>query len=275
MANPKVSVVIPCFNQGAYLEEAIDSVLASDYGDYEIIVVDDGSADPATRQLVENLEKPRTRVLLGLNRGVAAARNTGIMQASGEYILPLDADDKISKAYIGKGVKVLDTDPCIGIVYCRARKFGVEKGPWRLPEYSFPQMLASNLIFCSSFFRKTDWEKVGGFKPELIHGKEDWEFWLSLLELGVEVYRIQEVHFYYRVQAVSRDITSNEADHRRETLQLIYDLHQALFDEHLPGPLELYQENLRLKHLIGRFDYRWSQKLFSPVFFLKKMFKIP
>ena len=92
---PKVSVIIPCYNQGACLEEAVDSVLAQTFQDFEILVVNDGSTDEATIRMLGKYERPKTRVIHTDNQGLAMARNNGIREARGAYILPLDADDKI------------------------------------------------------------------------------------------------------------------------------------------------------------------------------------
>lgn len=274
MTNSKVSVIIPCYNHGEYIEEAIDSVLSSTYNNYEIIVINDGSTDLYTKEVLQTLNKPHTIVIHGPNRGLAHSRNMGIEKATGEYILPLDADDMISKEYMGKAVRILER-PDIGIVYAKAKMFGNEKGRWRLPPYSFEQMLASNVIFCTAFFRKKDWQKVGGYKSDIPFGKEDWEFWLSLLEVGLKVYQLPEVHFYYRRKAVSMDVLANEEGKQELINEFIYKTHKNLYDEHLANPLQLYQENMYLKHLHNRIDYRFTRILFSPVYFLKRLLRIP
>lgn len=215
MEDFKVSVIIPCYNHGKYLEEAIDSVLRSTYDNYEIIVINDGSTDYLTRQVLETLDKPHTTVVHSNNKGVAYSRNIGIENATGEFILPLDADDKISERYMEKAMEVFKTMPGMGIVYSKACLFGEKRGRWRLPPYSLEQVLASNIIFCSAFYRKKDWAKVNGYKPEIPFGKEDWEFWLSLLEAGLKVYQIPQVHFYYRIKRGSRDVISNEEAQKR------------------------------------------------------------
>ena len=198
-----VSIIIPCFNQGQYLAESIGSVLASDHHELEVIVVDDGSTDPATIALLDQLDYPQTRLIRQENRGLAGARNRGIAEAQGSYILPLDADDRIAPHYISQAVAALEKDLRLGIVYCRAEKFGAEQGPWQLPPFSRWRMGLGNVIFCSAVFRKADWQQVGGYAPDLRQGWEDWDFWLSLLELGRTVHRLDLVGFYYRKQAVS------------------------------------------------------------------------
>lgn len=203
MSRPLVSVVIPCYNQGPFLAESIGSVLASGYAECEILVVDDGSTDPETCQILAALDYPRTRLIRRPNGGLAAARNSGIAEAKGRYILPLDADDRIGPAYLAQSVQAFEADACLGIVYCRAEKFGAETGVWRLPRFSRWRMRLGNLIFCSALYRKADWETVGGYDGELRRGWEDWDFWLSLLELGRTVRCLELTGFYYRKNPAS------------------------------------------------------------------------
>ena len=117
---PKVSVIIPCYNLGEYIDEAVESVINQTYQDLEIIIVNDGSTDELTNHLLSGYTRPKTRVLITPHQGVAAARNTGIKESQGEYILPLDADDKIGIGYVDEAVKILDSDSSVGIVYCDA-----------------------------------------------------------------------------------------------------------------------------------------------------------
>ena len=124
----RVSIIITCHNLGAYLQEAVDSALAQNYSDFEVLVVDDGSTDPATVALLDRLvADPRLRVFRNPNQGVAFARNFGIDNAAGEYILPLDADDRILPDYIARAVEVLDAHPEVGFVSCHYRTFGLRE----------------------------------------------------------------------------------------------------------------------------------------------------
>jgi glycosyltransferase involved in cell wall biosynthesis len=193
---PTVSVVMPCYNQGKYLDEAVQSVLRQTYQDFEIFVVDDGSTDPETIRILDNYGRPKTKLIRTSNQGLSAARNTGIKACSGKYILPLDADDKISSTYLEKAVRVLEENENVGIVYCKAELFGEVSGAWELPAYRFPDILLGNQIFCSAFFRRADWVTVNGYNP--VYAWEDFDFWLSLIELGREVFCIPEALFFYR-----------------------------------------------------------------------------
>jgi glycosyltransferase involved in cell wall biosynthesis len=256
---PKVSVIIPCYNQGAYLDEAVNSVLHQTWRDFEIIVINDGSDDGETRRLLAAYDRPRTRVIHTENMGLAGARNTGIAAATGEYILPLDADDRIGTEYLEKAVAVLDRRPEIGIVYCRAEKFGAQRGSWDSPEFSLRGMLLGNLIFCSALFRREDWQRTGGYDPGMAVGWEDWDFWLSLLELNREVYRIPEVLFFYRVKEVSM-ARSMDASKKTDMHLRVMRRHPAFFIESVRPLLFLYYR------LTGSIPYRMLKRLRVPLF---------
>ncbi|MDM8553171.1 glycosyltransferase [Desulfococcaceae bacterium HSG7] len=229
---PKVSVIIPCYNQGHYVDEAVDSVLEQTYNDFEIIIVNDGSTDKFTADLLNSYQKPETKVIHKTNQGLASARNNGIKAAQGEYILPLDADDKIGKEYLAEAVKVLDNNPGIGIVYCNAEVLGKAGKKWALPEYSLEEMLIDNIIFCSSFFRRKDWEEIGGYDPEMKYGWEDYDFWLALIEKGLLVYKIPLVLFFYRTVAESM-VRSKAKQQKIETFVKIYHKHPKLFQKNI------------------------------------------
>ncbi|MBU1565608.1 MAG: glycosyltransferase [Proteobacteria bacterium] len=232
MTMPKVSVVIPCYNQGQFIDDAVDSVLAQSFTDFEIIVINDGSTDGLTNRLLHNYTKDKTRVIVTANMGLAAARNNGIAVAAGKYILPLDADDRIESTYLEKAVAILDADTEVGIVYCNARLFGAVETEWILPEYSLEKMLLDNLIFCSAFFRKDDWQEAGGYDPGMVNGWEDYEFWLGLIERGRKVVRIQDILFYYRVASDSM-VRSKEKWQKVAMFRRIYERHQQLFSENI------------------------------------------
>ena len=202
----KISVIIPCYNQYKYLLDAVKSVVSSTYKNLEIIVVNDGSTEK-TAQEFQDMLKPFDNVILinQENSGVCAARNNGIIKATGEYILPLDADDRIANTYIEKAVSILEQNPDIGIVYCEAEFFGTgQNKKWDLKPATLSNMLIQNRIFPSGIYRKSKFLEVGGYKKEMELGCEDWDFWLSIIETGAKVYQIPEVLFYYRKQQNER-----------------------------------------------------------------------
>ncbi|MCI5168333.1 MAG: hypothetical protein D3903_20135 [Candidatus Electrothrix sp. GM3_4] len=105
-------------------------------------------------------------------------------------------------------------------------------GEWQLPEYSLEEMLLNNVIFCTSFFRRADWETVGGFDSAMIYGWEDYDFWLSLIERGRQVKRIPEILFYYRIRSDSM-LRSKEKKQKVAILTKIFHKHEALYKKHI------------------------------------------
>jgi glycosyltransferase involved in cell wall biosynthesis len=229
-------VIIPCFNQGEYIADAISSVLEQSIEDYEIVVVDDGSTDPLTVATLDGLEHPKLRLIRTVNQGLAAARNNGIATAYGEFILPLDADDRIGPTYLAKAREVLASRADVGFVYCLAELFGASRGKFYLNKASLKEMLLDSRVFCSAMFRKSDWQATSGYNPNMVYGWEDWDFWLSLLELGKKPYLVEEVMFFYRVKEVSMI--------RSMTFEQKVAMHQQLYNNHR----ELYQA-------IGEIDF--------------------
>jgi glycosyltransferase involved in cell wall biosynthesis len=197
-----VSVVIPCHNHGEFLGEAIDSVRAQEYPDIEIIVVNDGSTDKGTLRALASLESD-VILIEQPNKGLVAARNRGIQGASGIFVLPLDADDKISPEYIRLAVSVMDEDENVGIVYGQTELFGSKSGLWHLPAYSMPEILFENMIVATALFRKSDWQRVGGYRQSMVYAWEDWDLWLAIIATGCEVVRLDKVVFYYRISTTS------------------------------------------------------------------------
>lgn len=200
-----VSVVIPCYNHGGFLMETLDSLQAQSFTDFEIIVVNDGSTDEATVAMLQGLTSANTRVIHTPNRGVSAARNRGIEEALGDYILPLDSDDKIGPDYLKFSVGLLESRPEVAIVYGERVLFGEREGMDVLPDYNTRALLIDNCIYPAALFRKDDWRTVGGYSEKMVYGWEDWDFWISLSELNKQVVKIPEILFYYRVRSISRD----------------------------------------------------------------------
>lgn len=257
----KVSIIMPCHNDGKYIGEAIRSVMGQTYPDWELIIVDDGSDDPETAQALEGLQDARVRVFHTPHLRPAGARNYGISQAEGEYILPLDSDDRIEGTYIEKAVSVLEGDPGIGIVYCRADLFGEEEGPWGLPDYSFRSMLLDNIVFVTALFYKSDWEKVGGFSTTMEAGMEDYDFWLSVMALGKGIHQIPEVLFHYRIKPSSRTASfQSSCEQVQATYRQIYRNHRDFYREHYDEyALVLRDALIEQIFLRRKYEERWRR----------------
>lgn len=259
---PTVSIVIPCHNQGEYLGQAVGSVLVQTYHNFEVIIVDDGSNDQHTRRNLSNYERSNIKLIQTIHQGLASARNTAIEAARGKYILPLDADDKIGETYLEKALDILERHENVGIVYSKAEFFGEASGEWKLPPYHFPEILLGNVIFCSALFRKRDWAAVNGYNQNMIYGWEDYDFWLSLIELGREVVCIPETLFFYRKRSNSM-VTTMSRDHMLYSYTQLFKNHPHLYADNIAFLL------LNSAERVGQFqktiESSWSWRLTKPL----------
>lgn len=195
----KMSVVMPCFNHGEFLAEAVGSVKDIHREDIELIVVDDGSTDERTRKEMDALSEQRIKVVRQKNKGLAAARNAGVRASKGEYIFPLDADDRMRAAWIARGIGILDSDPQVGVVYGDAQCFGTRTDRWPPGPFDTERLLHWNFIHASALYRRSVWEQNRGYDGKMpVQGFEDWDFWLGALEHGWRFAYVPEVFFDYR-----------------------------------------------------------------------------
>lgn len=262
-----VSVIMPCYNDGQYIMQAIDSVINQTYINIEIVVVDDGSDEKSTIEIICQLEKKVT-VLRTEHLGPAGARNYGIRHAKGKYILPVDADDMIDKTYVEKCVAILENNAAIGVVYCKADLFGEKSGAWELPAYSFKDMLVDNIVFVTAMFRKEDWEMVGGFDLSMDKGMEDYSFWLSILGLGKEIYQIPETLFHYRIKKKSR--TSEflgDVEEVKKIYRKIFYAHHEFYSKHADEYMLILRDALMEQMYVRRM----YEKRFEKFQVLKKI----
>ena len=202
---PKISIIIPCYNMGAYLQETLDSVSSyPNKNDYEIIIVNDGSSDIPTLKLLKKIEQQGFYVLNQENQGLAKARNNVIKLAKADYILPLDADNKIRHPYITESIKILETHPDIDVVYGNKQHFDEDNKLVNVPDFDFPLLCNKNYIDACAVYRKSIWNKVNGYDERMpVMGYEDWDFWLRCALQGGKFYHFKEVTFDYRVRGNS------------------------------------------------------------------------
>ena len=257
---PLVSVIVPMYNAAPFIGDTLESIIASTYRPIEVIIVDDGSTDESL-SLAQSFAQlhPEVQVLTQANAGVSAARNHAIRAAQGEYILPVDADDKISNTYIEHAVAAMNEQ--VRVVGCRAQFFGAQQGEWKLADYSPERLARMNMIHISSLFRRADWKRVGGFCEEEIY-REDWDFWLSIMELGGEYVRLDEIGLFYRVQKNSRRHTAKAQ--KRVIVDAINRRHAAYIERYLGGPLHYHRSWSRFLNCfrsvkqVGEFE-RWNE----------------
>ncbi|WP_246780563.1 glycosyltransferase [Rhizobium sp. AQ_MP] len=229
---PLVSVVIPCFNYGRFIQAAVDSVKGQTLKSVEIIIVEGGSTDGETPAIVSAIKGPNIRVIMQEQQTlVGANRNTGIALARGRYVCCLDADDTIEPTYLEKALYFLEAH-CYDIVSTGIRFSGQKSGTIDVLENpNLRDMTDGNHVTTCAVFRTTLWEKVGGFfdtgKGE-DHVAEDWDFWLRCVAAGARVRNITGEHlFNYMIHphgSLSSTDVRSIAEQRRSILERNRDL---------------------------------------------------
>lgn len=255
MINSLVSIVVPCYNQAQYLDEALASVLNQTYDNWECIIVNDGSSDNINEIAQKWLDKDfRFKYVSKINGGLSSARNAGITVAEGEFILPLDADDKIGNDYLRLALYEFQKDSSLKVVYCKAEKFGDEVGDWILKPFSLYNLSKKSMIFCTALYKKKEWELAGGYDTNMIYGLEDWEFWISILKNGGNVKRLDYHGFYYRIKSSSM-IKSLDSDKEKYLYNYLNIKHADFFVNQLGSSIELNNDLEQTKN-----DYRRKLK---------------
>lgn len=218
---PDVSVIIPCYNQGMYLMDAIMSVFEQSHGSFEIIVVDDGSTDPATISLLDTLDLPATTVIRQANLGLPGARNTGIRMGRGEFVIPLDADDELAPTYVSELLEVLENNPQAGFAHCWADVYGDVEYVWATRPFNLAWMLVENSVVGCTMIRAAALDAVGLYDETMTSGNEDWELWIRLAKAGWESEQVRKPLFRYRKHGhtMSVDTESDFVSGRQRVLE--------------------------------------------------------
>lgn len=275
--NSLISIIIPCYNDGQYIEQSVNSALNQTYLNKEVIVVDDGSNDD-TKAVLKKLELKITKLITQENQGQSTARNVGINDANGEYILILDSDDYYEPTFCEKAIAVFLNKKETKIVTCQVNLL-FENGSKVIhtPEGgSISNFIFTNAALGTSMFKKVDWKISGGYDKSMRNGFEDWEFFIRLLKRGGVAEVIQEPLYNYRK---GKDSTTSKANKiKYELLKYIYFKHQDLYKEnfelfitHLLGRIER-EEKEKLKNL-NRIEYKIGKKVLQPLRWIKSLVK--
>lgn len=205
-SNNLVSVIIPCFNQAQYLKEAVESVVAQTYRNIEVVIVNDGSIDntlQVSQELIALYPNFNIKLVNQNNMGLSAARNSGIHAADGEYIVTLDADDKLDSKMIMAAINAIKKNN-VDIVYGNYQRFeevtSIQETRTSVDLYFIQYQ---NITGATALYHKRVWEKTGGYKQNMHGGYEDWELWVNAVKLGFQFYHIPQIFFYYRTKAES------------------------------------------------------------------------
>ncbi len=224
-----ISVIVPAYNVQEYLNDCIDSILDQKVQG-EIIIVNDGSKDKSL-EIAKKYEADRpdiVKVISQVNKGLASARNTGIMNAKFEWCLFLDADDMLVDGALEKILKTIKENPEADIVSGSFKTFGTSNQEIILmPDPKLEDFRTGNRIGSSSAVRTSALKAIGGFNPKMVEGYEDLACWLDLLSRGSKIKTIQEIVWLYRTKEKSmwRDITPEI--HKKLLAQINKDVPEA------------------------------------------------
>lgn len=219
----KITIGIPSYNQQDFLSDAIQSALDQTVKS-EIIVVDDGSTDGS----LEIAQKFPVKVVSQVNKGLASARNTAIMNMSGDYFFPLDADDMMKENCIEKILEVIESTDA-DIVAPSFKHFGMYNSEMILGQepVTFKDFMAANRIAYFSAIKKSKLLEVGGYSPRMVWGYEDYHLWVDLLKRGAKLVIIPDVLMLYRVK--ERSMIHTALEHHNELIaQMVHD-HPTLY----------------------------------------------
>ncbi|MBO9342260.1 MAG: glycosyltransferase [Roseiflexus sp.] len=240
-----LSVVVPYYNLGAYLAETIASIVAASYRPLEIVVIDDGSDDPASVAALER-ESLRYSDLLRVVRcargGLARARNLGAHTARGEFLAFVDADDLVDPSFFGRAIDVLQRYDNVSFVYSWVRFFGDAEGCWPTWNAEFPLLLAHNMLTAFVVVRRSDFLAWGQNDPALTEALEDYDAWISMLEHGCVGISLPDPLVQYRVRADSMYRSLSEAQ-ILEMYALIVERHRATYERYGAELFALQNEN--------------------------------
>ncbi len=266
-----ISIIIPCYNDAQYIEQSVLSALGQTYQNKEVIIVDDGS-NIETKAILKKLEPQITKLITQENQGQSTARNIGIREAKGDYILALDSDDYVEPTFCEKAVAVLSKNENTKIVTCQANLL-FEDGSTTIftPNGGhIADFLYRNNALGTSLFMKNDWESCGGYDQSMKQGFEDWEFFIRILKSGGKADVIHEPLYNYRKRKDSTTFSANKIKY--ELLFYIFIKHKELFIEDYENFVQFLLEKIKSEEKIKlKYIKKSDNKLLNYLRNLKKL----
>lgn len=260
---PRVTFVVPCYNHGRFVAEAVESALAQEGAEVGVVVVDDGSDDGETEAACAALPGrlgERVVVVRQENRGLPAARNRGARGAAGEYLAFLDADDTVAPGFAASLAAAIEGsgDERVSHAYCQETLTDRAHGTWRVPEWDAELLLITNLHPVTCLVRREAFEAVGGFDESMTEGYEDWEFWVRLSERGYRGVRVAEPLFFWRRHSPDTMVHGAVKKHDRLYGQII-ERHRALYERSFEALAR------RCNSMLREFDCNWIDETGRPI----------
>ena len=235
---PDVGVVVTAYNQAGMIREAVDSALHQSVVPRRIVVVDDGSTDPRSLAVLDELRaEGAVEVVRQDNGGVSSARNLGISHCRCDVVVVLDGDDRLLPTFVERALTPLVTDPQVVAVSSWMRMFGLAHARVRPTGGRAVDFLARNACPADVMVRRSAWERVGGYDESLRSGFEDWDFFLRLLGEAddVRIAIVPEELIDYRTARASANVSSMEE--RSSLLRGLVGRHQDLYLRHVEEPV--------------------------------------
>lgn len=274
---PMLSIIMPCYNQAQYIDEAIQSVVRQTYKDWELIIVDDGSTDDSF-SIAKRYAQSDSRIQVHSqeNGGPSKARNNGARLAIGKYLLFFDSDDIILPTLLEEGIRYMEDNENCALFYPRVRYFGSRNEEEKLRFTSYKNMLCEASILCTSIIRKTDYERIGGF-DESMRGYEDWEMFIRLLYHNDFVCQSEKILFKYRIHRHEGSVNLQAIRRSKEIIEYIYDKNRAIYDEYFGSPIHSIQQANYLQQemdkLLASRKYRIGSFIANPLSMIKMWIK--
>jgi glycosyltransferase involved in cell wall biosynthesis len=260
---PSATVVIPCFNYGRFVRDAVRSALEQTGADTLVVLVNDGSTDARTARQCDACRGPRVQVIHQANAGLPAARNRGACEARTEYLVFLDADDWIEPTFVATLHRAIAAEDAAGRggdvshAYCQERLVGLGEGLWRVPDWDPMLLMITTLHPVTALVRRDRFEEAGGFDESMRDGYEDWDLWLRLASRGWRGVRVREPLFTWRRHSTQTMISSAGSKHSALYRQLVEN-HRDLYQRHAA---ELC---VRMNCFLRRHDLNWLDQTGLP-----------
>ena len=261
----KVSVITPVFNRPEFLEEAVKSIQSQTYADWEHIIIDDGSVNPLTQIALEKIgQYPNVTIYRTENKGVGHARNYGIEKSTGEYILTLDDDDMWESSFIDKAINIFNTESNTGVVTSWMKEFGARNRIIKPDGGGVANFLIHNNSV-HAMYKKKYWAACGKYdETKFIQPYADWDLWLRITALGLEVAVVQELCFSYRIHKNSSMLKDAEVNHL-ELFKYIVEKNKHIYQAYITEVMCLFERKL--------INTRKNLANATPINRLKKIFK--
>ena len=233
---PAISVIIPCYDQGEYLLDAVASVERSIEQPYELIIVNDGSREARTKHVLGLLRDAGYTIVDQANEGLSSARNRGLELSASPFVIPLDSDNRLRAGFVTAAVRILDSRPDVAVVYGDRQLFGLRNDAVDVPEFDLDHLLVFNFIDACAVVRKRALVSCGGYDARMSPW-EDWGVWVALAARGWAFTHLPGLAFDYRVRPGSMISAIDDHEVRARLYRHVIAQHAALYTERLPEVL--------------------------------------